>query len=127
MPSIEDLKNFFEDTKKSFGLNIEVEEVSKGLKVTFHNVEYIDHEILSDDGAMEDYLEVAAGGSTYNVTISERGKIEVEAESSDLSDGKVERKEICMYPGVSIKSTSFEGNKFSVEFVEDNEEEDDDE
>ena len=120
MTSLKDLKNFFEDVKNR-GLDVEMEESENGLKVTFYGVDYVEHRILPDDYTFEDYLVLNFGGSKrYWAAISGRGDIEVEVDSP--SDGEAERKKIRIYPGVSIKSVSFDGNKYSVEFVEDEEE-----
>ena len=117
MTSLKDLKNFFEDVKKDFGLNIEVEEVDKEMKVTFHGVEVFRYEILYPEGNSTAYiLEVNTGDSNVWVDIGGRGSVWV---TKYLTEDEPIEKSIHVDSGVSIKRASFYKDKFSIIYVGD--------
>ena len=117
MTGIEGLKNYFENIK-NYGLNMDIEEADDRLKVTFYDVDAVIHRVSPSDYSIEDHLILNFyGPKRYSVTIDERW-IEVGIEHLDSSDIKVERKEIRMPQGVNIGSVSFEGDEYSVEFIE---------
>ena len=126
MTSFKDLKNFFEDAKKSFGLDVEVEEANKELKVTFDNVEFYRYEIgyLLNKISTEYFVKVNAGGSKAWVHIGGRGSVFLD---KHLTEEEAIRKDIYVDSGVRIKGASLDKNKFSVIYVEDNEGEEKDE